>query len=208
MNVLWGSWYLGLFGFWCFVFLWLCFFLCVGFFLLFSSGQISTLFQYREETRVLGYALLKHQTLFHFLLRFSHSKSSFRFNAKLFKVTLDTSKQSAVLLILILLMFDMVFCSVFHISVNAYVEWEGRSICVFEGYRIHFFLCGKVRMIMWFCVIYKNCCFILKEVQNMFILVQSGFFMLFFKDHLLFYLLFIATKKILYKNSFCQCKEL
>lgn len=46
----------------------------------------------------------------------------------------------------------MIFCSVSHVSVDAYVECEGRSncICVFEVYRIHFSLCGKVGMIMWF----------------------------------------------------------
>lgn len=59
----------------------------------FFPEEIIMLFLYRKDTGVLGHALLKPQKLFHFLLRFSHSKLSFHFNVKLVKVTLDTSKQ-------------------------------------------------------------------------------------------------------------------
>lgn len=59
----------------------------------FSPEQIIMLFLYRKDTGVFGHVLFKPQKLFHFLLRFSRSKPSIHFNVRLFKITLNTSKQ-------------------------------------------------------------------------------------------------------------------
>lgn len=82
------------------------------------------------------------------------------------------------------------------------------SVYVFEGHIIN--LCGKVRIIVKFCV-YS---FKLKQqfswsVGYIYIAAIGSFFYVpLHNDSLMFYLVFIVTKNILYKTNFCQHKEL
>lgn len=113
---------------------------CCGLFVgvFFPPEQIIMLFLYRKDTGLLGYVLFKPQKLFHFLLRFSHSKPSFTLMSDCLRSLWIHQSSLCCLLVLILLIFNMIFHSVSHVPVSACMENEGRSkrICL-HVQRVH-----------------------------------------------------------------------
>lgn len=88
------------------------------------------------------------------------------------------------------------------VEVNVFVD-------MFEGYIIHFFLCGKVHIIVCICVYLQRLHLQLeRRAEYVYICATISFlYALFHNDCLLSYLLFIVTNNILFKTKPCECKE-
>lgn len=80
---------------------------------------------------------------------------------------------------------------------------------MFEGYIIHFFICGKIHVIVCICVYLQRLPlqFERRAEYVSICAVISFLYALFHNDCLLFYLLFIVTNNTLFRTNLYQCKE-